>query len=88
MFPTKVKTKHTDTSKDKVKTSPSFSLPVCVSVGVVTYLVALQVVHDGSDEVGEGEEDADDEEADEVQVHEDVVLIDRLVLHLQCQYQY
>ena len=48
----------------------------------------MQVVHDGSDEVGEGEEGADDEEADEVQVHEDVVLIDGLVLHLHCQYQY
>lgn len=59
-----------------------------MSVGVVTYLVSLQVVHDGSDEEGEGEEGADDEEADKVQVHEDVVLIDRLVLHLQCQYQY
>lgn len=53
-------------------------------VGRGTYLSLLlvEVVDDDTDEQVEGEEGAEDDEDDEVQVHIQIDLLDRLLLHL------
>lgn len=46
------------------------------------FLLLVEVVNDDTNEEVQGEERAKDDEDDKVDVHVQVVLVDRLVLHL------
>lgn len=53
-----------------------------VSRGTYLSLLLVEVVDDDTDEQVEGEEGAEDDEDDKVQVHVQIDLLDRLLLHL------
>lgn len=53
-----------------------------VSRGTYLSLLLVEVVDDDTNEQVEGEEGAEDDEDDKVQVHVQVDLLDRLLLHL------
>ena len=50
--------------------------------GTYLFLLLVEVVNDHTDEEVEGEEGTEDDEDNKVDVHVDVVFINRLVFHL------
>lgn len=46
------------------------------------FLLLVEVINDDTDEEVQGEERAEDDEDDKVDVHVQVVLVDGLILHL------
>ncbi len=55
---------------------------ICFCCGTYLSFLLVEVIDDDTDEEIEGEEGAEDDEDDEVQVHVQIDLLDRLLLHL------